>query len=40
MTVDCQKAHLISLYKFFPNTCLIICYFHIIKRLVIHKGFK
>ena len=36
MTVDCQKAHLISLYKFFPNTCIIICYFHIIRRLVIH----
>ena len=36
MTVDCQKAHLITLYKFYPNCIIIICYFHIIHRLVIH----
>ena len=35
MIVDFQKADLSSLYKFFPNTCIIICYFHIIRRLVI-----
>ena len=38
LTVDCQKANLISLYKFFPNCNIIICYFHIVRRLVIHLG--
>ena len=36
MIVDCQKAHLITLYKFYPNCIIIICYFHINLRLVIH----
>ena len=36
MIVDCQKANLISLYRFFPNSILVICYFHIIIRLVMH----
>ena len=38
MTVDCQKANLISLYNYFPNSIIIICYFHIIRRFVIHLG--
>lgn len=37
MTVDCQKTNLISLYKFFPNS-IIICYFHIIRRILMPLG--
>ena len=36
LTVDCQKSHILAILKLFPNCCLIICYFHIIRRLVIH----
>ena len=36
MAVDCQKAHIISIQKIFPNCYIIVCYFHIIRRLVIH----
>ena len=36
ITVDCQKSHIISLQKIYPNSYIIICYFHIIRRLVIH----
>ena len=36
ITIDCQKAHIKALLKLFPNCCLIICYFHIIRRLVIY----
>ena len=36
ITVDCQKAHIKALLKLFPYCCLIICYFLIIRRLVIH----
>lgn len=36
MTVDFQKANIISIQKIFPNCYIIVCYFHIIRRLVIH----
>ena len=36
LTVDCQKSHILAILKLFPNCCLIICYFHIIMRIVIH----
>ena len=36
LTVDCQKSHIISIQKIYPNCYIIICYFHIIRRLVIH----
>ena len=36
MTVDCQKANIIAIQKHFPNCYIIICYFHIIRRFVLH----
>ena len=36
MTVDCQKSHIISIHKIYPNFYIIICYFYIIRRLVIN----
>ena len=36
MTVDCQKANIITIQKHFPNCYIIICYFHIIRRFALH----
>ena len=36
MKVERQKAHIISIQKIYPNCYIIICYFHIIRILVIH----
>ena len=36
ITVDHQKAHNIFIPNIYPSCCIIICYFHIIRRLVIH----
>ena len=36
ITTDCQKAEIIAVRKIFPDTKNIICYYHIIKRCVLH----
>lgn len=36
ITCDCNAVHIIAIYKLSPSTNILLCYFHIIRRLIIH----
>ena len=36
INVDCSIAEIISIKKNFPNTKIILCYYHILKRIIKH----
>lgn len=36
LACNCNATHIIAIYKIFPSTNIILCYFHVLRRLIIH----